>query len=90
MFTQSFKSAQSGLRSLWEFFGMLSITLALMNLLPIGALDGGQMLFVLLEGISRRRLPQRLKETIIVASWILFLLLVIVLSYRDIMRLFQN
>ena len=89
MFTQTFKSAQLGLRALWEFLGMISITLALMNLIPIGALDGGQLLFILLEGILRRPLPRRLKEWIIVASWILFFLLVIVLSYRDILRLFQ-
>ncbi len=89
MFTQTFKSAQLGLRTLWEFVGMISITLALMNLIPIGALDGGQLLFILLEGIIRRPLPRRLKESIIIASWILFFLLVIILSYKDIIRMIQ-
>jgi regulator of sigma E protease len=89
MFSQTFKSAQMGLRALWEFLGMISITLALMNLIPIGALDGGQLLFILLEGIIRRPLPRRLKESIIIASWILFFLLVIILSYKDIVRMIQ-
>jgi regulator of sigma E protease len=87
MFSQTFKSAQLGLRALWEFLGMISITLALMNLIPIGALDGGQLLFILLEGIIRRPLPRRLKEGIVIASWILFFLLIIVLSYKDILRM---
>ncbi len=86
MFSQTFKSAQNGLRSLIQFMGTISVSLALMNLIPIGALDGGQLLFLLLEGIIRRPLPQRLKEGMIIASWFLFIALVLVLSYRDILR----
>lgn len=87
LFRQAFKNAQQGLRSLWQFLGSFSITLAIMNLIPLGALDGGQLLFVLIEGIIRRKLPQRLKEGIIIASWLLFLCLVLLLSYRDIIAL---
>jgi len=86
MFSQTFKSAQNGFRALLQLMGSISVSLALMNLIPLGALDGGQVLFLLLEGIMRRPLPQRLKEAIIIASWFLFLMLVLILSYRDILR----
>jgi len=86
LFFQTFKSAQAGARELLSFLGQISIMLALMNVLPLGALDGGQLLFVLIEGIIRRQLPVKLKETILLGSWFLFFGLVLVLSYRDIMK----
>jgi len=89
IFTQIYKGAQSGLASLLSFLGTLSISLALMNLIPLGALDGGQLLFILIEGITRRKLPEKLKLAVIIASWLLFLGLTLVLSYHDIVRLIQ-
>jgi regulator of sigma E protease len=81
-------SAQHGIIPLFIFLGLMSINLALLNLLPIGALDGGQLLFVCIEAIIRRKLPLIVKNTINIASWLLFISLAIVLSYRDIMSLF--
>jgi len=89
IFSQMYKGAQSGLISLFSFLSMLSISLALMNLIPLGALDGGQLLFIVIEGITRRKLNENLKLGIIIASWLLFLGLTIVLSYHDIIRMIQ-
>lgn len=89
IFTQIYKGAQSGLASLFAFLGTLSISLALMNLIPLGALDGGQLLFILIEGTTRRKLPEKLKIAVIIASWLLFLGLTLVLSYHDVVRLIQ-
>lgn len=85
LFSYAYTSAQQGLRSLLYFLSTFSVTLAIMNLIPIGALDGGQLLFTLIEGITRRRLPRKLKEGIIIGSWILFMLLTITLLYRDVL-----
>jgi regulator of sigma E protease len=81
-------SAQHGIVPLFIFLGLMSINLALLNLLPIGALDGGQLLFVTIEAIIRRKLPLFIKNTINIASWLFFIGLAIVLSYRDITHLF--
>jgi len=89
MFSQTFRHAQSGFVVFLQFLGVISVTLALLNLLPIGGLDGGQLLFVLLEGIIRRPLPRRFKEGIIIASWLAFLFLTLLLSYRDLVRFIQ-
>jgi len=87
LFSQSFKAAQSGLSALLAFLAIISISLALINVLPLGALDGGQLLFITIEAIIRRPLPERFKLGIVATSWILFLVLILVLSYRDIWRL---
>ncbi len=89
IFSQMYKGAQSGLIALFSFLSMLSISLAVINLIPLGALDGGQLLFILIEGITRRKLNETIKLGIIIASWLLFLGLTIVLSYHDIVRMIQ-
>lgn len=86
--SMSATSAQHGAIPLLIFLALLSINLALINLLPIGALDGGQLLFITIEAIIRRKLPNILKNTIDIASWILFLGLFAFLTYRDIVYLF--
>ncbi len=88
--TMSATSAQHGIVPLLIFLALLSINLALINLLPIGALDGGQMLFISIEAIIRRKLPQALKNTIDIGSWVIFLGLFAFLTYRDIIYLFGS
>ncbi len=86
--SMSATSAQHGVVPLLIFLALLSINLALINLLPIGALDGGQILFISIEAIIRRKLPHALKNTIDIGSWVIFLGLFAFLTYRDIVYLF--
>ena len=58
------KTAQSGLESFVGFLAMLSVNLAVINLIPIPVLDGGHLFFLLLEGIMRRPLSARAREWI--------------------------
>jgi len=88
--SQSFTSAQSGFMSLFIFLALISINLALMNLIPLGALDGGQILFVTLESIFRRKIPMNVKIAINLASWVFFIGLVIFLTYKDLGTLFGS
>jgi regulator of sigma E protease len=60
--------------------------LAVINLLPIGALDGGQLLFETIEAIIRRKIPYLVRFGINLASWLLILSLIMFLSYQDIRR----
>lgn len=57
-------AAKAGPLNLLYLVAMISINLGVMNLLPIPALDGGRILFILIEMISRRRLPRKLEDTI--------------------------
>lgn len=88
--SQSFTSAQHGFIPLFIFLALISINLALINLLPIGALDGGQILFVTLETIFRRKIPMNVKIAINLASWLFFITLVIFLTYKDVVALFGD
>ncbi|MDR1680478.1 MAG: RIP metalloprotease RseP [Prevotellaceae bacterium] len=72
--------------SFWEICGMLSIMLAVLNILPIPALDGGHLMFALYELISRRKASDKFVE---VAQWIgfLFLIALMLLAFgNDIIR----
>jgi regulator of sigma E protease len=87
IFSQTFKGAQQGLRTLLHILGNISIALAVTNLLPFGMLDGGRIFFATVEAIIRRSIPRAAKEAIMMLFLALFLFLVLILSYKDIMRL---
>jgi regulator of sigma E protease len=88
--SQSFETAQKGIIPLLIFLAIISINLAIINLLPIGALDGGQILFATIEAIIRREIPEFVRLSINVASWVLILSLILYLSYKDIIRIFTG
>lgn len=75
---------------LLELLVMLSANLGVMNLLPVPALDGGRLLFILLEMISRRRLDPQLEERINQIGMILLLLLMAAIMSNDILNLFTG
>lgn len=67
----------------------LSVNLALLNILPIPALDGGKLLFLIIEGLGGRRIiGRRLESAVTFAGFVLLIGLILVLSVRDIARLF--
>ena len=77
-----------GLARLIEFAGLLSLNLAIVNLLPIPMLDGGRIVFVLIEAVrgGRRIAPE--KESLVhLAGLVMLLTLIVVISYQDIMRI---
>lgn len=66
----------------------LSIILAFMNILPIPALDGGHIMFLLYEVITRRKPSEKFMEHAQVAGMLFILLLLIVANGNDIIRIF--
>ncbi|MFB9861349.1 RIP metalloprotease RseP [Salinicoccus siamensis] len=80
--------AAQGLMTLMRFTAILSVNLGIMNLLPIPALDGGRILFVLYEGIFKKPLNRRVELNIQLIG-VLFLLIVMVLvTWNDIKTFF--
>jgi regulator of sigma E protease len=77
------KSASDGLIVYLLFLAVISVNLAMFNLLPIPILDGGQILICSIEAITRRSLPLKAREYIFVGTWLLFLALILYLSFND-------
>ena len=67
---------------------MLSMSIAVFNLLPVPALDGGRVLLLIIESIIRKPLPKKIENTAIAASMALLLLLIFAVTVKDISGLF--
>ena len=72
----------SGINTM-AFFAYISTSLALLNLLPIPALDGGRILFALPEVILRRRIPSNYENAINLVSFSMLLLLMVYINIQD-------
>jgi regulator of sigma E protease len=86
--SMSGRAMRDGLWSFVTFLSMISLNLGLLNLLPFPALDGGRILFVLLEMLFRRRLPEKAENWIHTTGFVLLITLMIFVTWQDIYRLF--
>ncbi len=75
--------AKSDAASLFNFTALISINLAIINLLPLPALDGGHIAFLLLEALRGKRLPKQLEERVMQTGLVLILGLGVVLIFKD-------
>ena len=82
-------SARQGPSSLFSFMAFLSINLAILNLMPIPALDGGQLLILGVEGVLRRPLPLKYRLIWQQAGMALLLALMIFVVFNDVTRIFR-
>lgn len=71
----------------WNIIGSLSISLAVMNLLPIPVLDGGRALLVMVEMIIRRPIPKKFENTVMIIGFVLILAMMIFFLFNDFKRL---
>jgi regulator of sigma E protease len=78
--------AQEGMGPFFMFIAFLSINLAILNLIPIPALDGGQFLILVVEGLIHRPLPEKAKRQIQFLGVALILALTIYATISDILR----
>ena len=74
---------------LWLMY-IISLNLGIMNLLPIPALDGGRLLFLIVEAIRRKPIPPEKEGMVHAAGMVLLLGLFVVLTYHDIVRLISG
>jgi len=79
--------AAEGAAALFGFMAMLSMNLAILNLLPIPMLDGGHIFIMLLEGLARRDFSLRVKERLLMAGFVLVMTLMVTVIYNDLMRI---
>jgi regulator of sigma E protease len=69
---------------LWSLFIILAINLGTMNLLPIPALDGGRIVFLIVEGIRRKPLDPKIEGYIHAAGMALLMLLMLIVAFKDV------
>ena len=81
---------QEGFIPLIRFVAILSLSLAVINILPFPALDGGRLLFLIVEMITGRRVNQKWEAYVHACGYLLILLLILVVTYSDILRLFAD
>lgn len=84
------EAARQGLESLFELMALISINLALMNLLPIPVLDGGHLVFLGLEAVMRRPVSVRTRMVMHQVVIALLLLLTVFITFNDIQRIVQK
>ena len=88
--TQMKKQVKSGLVKTIESMAIISICLGLFNLLPLPALDGGRLAFLVAEGLSRRRVNQRFEQTVHLVGICVLMAFVLYVTVRyDVPRLFK-
>ena len=83
--------AKSGLLSLMEFIGLLSVNLAVVNLLPFPPLDGSRLILIVLEILRGGRRVDPEKERLVqVIGMAVLVSLMLLISYFDLLRLFSG
>jgi regulator of sigma E protease len=81
------KSADVGIESFLFFLAVLSLSLAIINIMPFPVLDGGHLLMIIIETIARREIPVKVKIAINNTGFVLLLLLMAFIIYNDILSL---
>src|SRR3989339_1363884 len=82
------QSAKLGLSYLINITAMISLSLAAINILPIPALDGGRVLFIAIERLTRRKVPLKYEQLAHTVGFLLLMALIIVVTWRDVRQLF--
>jgi len=85
--TMIYKSVQSGPMDVLQLIAYISLVLAVINILPLPALDGGRLFFLISEGIIGKRINAKWESYIHGIGFLILLLLIIVITYNDILRL---
>ena len=82
-------AARKGIPDYLSFLALISINLAFINMLPLPALDGGQMMFLIIEAIRKKRLPMKARIIIQNIGFLFIIGLIILITTNDVMRLFK-
>jgi len=73
-----------------EFLALLSLNLAIMNILPFPALDGGRLVFVLYEGITKKRPNKNIEKWTNLIGFVMLLSLAALITVNDVIKLFRK
>ena len=83
-------TAKYSMISFFQLVAFISINLGVMNLLPLPALDGGRLVFLIIEGIRRKPVPPRYEGYVHAAGLMLLLMLMVYVTGQDVLRIFMR
>jgi regulator of sigma E protease len=81
-------ASRLGFSYLLTFTALISINLAIVNLVPFPALDGGRILFVIVEAVTKKKINPKIASTLNNIGFALLIFLMLFVTYRDILKLF--
>ena len=81
------QAASYGWQDLLELLALITVNLGILNLLPFPALDGGKVVFLIIEGVTGHAVPEKLQSMLTLATFGLLFGLMIFATYNDILRL---
>jgi regulator of sigma E protease len=84
---ESSKAARQGFGNLVSLMALVSLSLGVLNLLPIPILDGGHILMLAIEGLIRHDLSLKIKERFVTAGMVFLLVVFLLVMYNDVLRL---
>ncbi len=84
-----YKQADRGLTGLFMLAALISVNLGVLNLLPVPVLDGGHLIFLLVEMAGRRPVPAAIQEKAMLAGLFLLIALMLAATFNDVMRIFS-
>jgi regulator of sigma E protease len=84
------RAAQSGITSLLQFVAILSLQLAILNVLPIPVLDGGHLVFLMIERVIGKPVSARKQELAYKIGFAVLIFLILWVSYNDIDKIFRS
>lgn len=87
IFQETGRAAERGIMDLLQFTALISISLGVINIMPIPALDGGRLLFLLVEGVIRRRPSPKYENVVHFIGFIFLMGLILLVTWKDISRL---
>ena len=82
------EAAEQGMATLLQWTAMLSVNLGLINLLPLPALDGGRLVFIMLEGLRGKPIDPQKESLVHFVGFAFLILLMIVVTWNDIQKFF--
>ena len=88
IFKASSDAAKNGIENVLYFLAIISINIGIFNLIPIPALDGGKIVLNILEAIRHKPLKQEIETYVTLAGVVIMVVLMIAVTWNDIMRLF--
>ena len=83
------ESRKSGLAQLIYITAFLSINVGFINILPFPAFDGGHVAFLIIEKIKGSKINEKFESTVNLVGFALLMLLMIIITFKDIFRLFH-
>ncbi len=82
------EASKYGILTMMNLVGLLCVNVGFINILPLPAFDGGRLLFLIIEKIKGKPVDSKIENTIHAVGMILLMVLMVVITYNDIMRLF--